>query len=87
MSGLDLSHTSGYYINLSLNDRSNQDDQIDHRNVSVPIREDNFLLLLFLSRNVSGVDLFTFLILVAVFIFCILFPIFVKTTTKFPPEF
>ena len=36
MSGLDLSHTSDYYSNLSLNNRSDQEDQIDHGNLSVP---------------------------------------------------
>ena len=86
MSGLDLSHTSGYYSNLSLNNRSEQEDQIDHGNLSVP----NLERIIFdqtdnerppyafcccnsrVERSLVLVFLHYFII-VAVFTFCILF--------------
>ena len=86
MSGLDLSHTSGYYSNLSLNNRSDQEDQIDHGSLLVPNLErtifdqtDNkrppYTFCCCNSRVERSLVLafLHYFILIAVFTFCILF--------------
>ena len=95
MSDLDLSHTGGYCSNLSLNNRSDQEDQIDHGNLSVP----NLERIIFdqtdnerapytfcccnsrVERSLVLVFLHYF-ILLAVFTFCVLFLTFCENDNK-----